>query len=276
MSGWYADPLGIHEKRFFNGQVWTDRVTDRDVESRGPLGNATPPPPFTPTVSGIAPQYGVAPQYGAAPQYGTHPQYLVAQQYVVVSPHQPANGFAIAALVLGIIGVVLAAYFVLAWICGLLALTFGLLGRGNVTKRGASSGGIATAGIVLGCLALVAGSYVFWALNRLGNSVERALRAPVAAVDADPTANKVRVVSCFQDPDSLAPIASGMLVNTSGTEQAFRVTIAFSAPGKPTVYGTGTTQKVTPGSSPPWTARGPSASFQPTSCKAVKANSTSP
>ena len=32
MAGWYADPLGLHEKRFFNGVVWTDRVTDGDVE----------------------------------------------------------------------------------------------------------------------------------------------------------------------------------------------------------------------------------------------------
>lgn len=275
MAGWYADPLGIHEKRFFNGNVWTDRVTDREVEGRDSLGNATPPPPFTPTVSGIAPQYA-GPRYGVAPQYGTHPQYVVAQQYVVVNPQHIGNGFAVAALVLGIIGVVFAASFVLAWICGLLALIFGLLGRGKAT-RGASLGGLATAGIVLGCVALVLGSYVFWAFHRLGNAIERSLRAPIAVVDADPTANKVRVTTCYQDPTTHAPTAMGTLVNTSGVQQAFRVTIAFKFAAVPTTaFGSGTSDTVSPGVSTSWTVRDLGVSFQPVSCKAVKANAANP
>src|SRR4051812_235314 len=100
MAGWYADPLGIHEKRFFNGDVWTDRGNDREVEGRDSLGNATPPPPFTPTVSGLTPHYPAGPQYGVAPQHGTHPRYVLAQQYVVVNLQPIGNGFAIAALVL--------------------------------------------------------------------------------------------------------------------------------------------------------------------------------
>ena len=40
MAGWYADPLGLHEKRFFNGVVWTERVTDGEVEGSNPLGKS--------------------------------------------------------------------------------------------------------------------------------------------------------------------------------------------------------------------------------------------
>jgi hypothetical protein len=279
MAGWYADPLGIHEKRFFNGHVWTDRVTDREVERRDPLGNAAPPPPYTPTVSGIAPQYAAGPQYGVAPQYGTHPQYVVAQQYVVVNPQHIGNGFAVAALVLGIIGVLFAGgwlSYVFGLICGLLALVFGLLGRRNVTTRGASLGGLATAGIVLGCVALALGFYTMWRWHRVASTL-RSFATQVAAVDADPTSNQVRVTSCYRDSATQAPAAAGTLVNTSGEKQAFRVTIAFRIAAAPTtVYGSGTTDEVSPGDSASWTARDLAGSFQPTSCKAVRANAATP
>jgi hypothetical protein len=279
MAGWYADPLGLHEKRFFNGHVWTDRVTDREVEGRDSLGNAAPPPPFTPTVSGIAPQYPPGLQYPAGPQYGTHPQYVVAQQYVVVNPQHVGNGFAVAALVLGIIGVLFAGgwlSYVFGLICGLLALVFGLVGRRNVTTHGASLGGLATAGIVLGCVALALGFYTMWRWHRVGN-VLRSFGTQITAVDADPSANKVHVTNCYRDLATNAPAASGTLVNTSGVKQAFRVTIAFKFAGAPsTVLGSGATDEVSPGDSASWTARDLGASFQPTSCKAVPASASSP
>jgi hypothetical protein len=274
MAGWYADPLGLHEKRFFNGTVWTDRVTDREVEGHDPLGNVAPPPPFTPTVSGIAPQYVGAPQYGAAPSYGGAPQY-VAQQYVVVAPQAVGNGMAIAALVLGIIGVLLApsiGSYLLGVICGVLALVFGLVGIRNVTARGASGGGLATAGIVLGCVAIALGIHTYWQWNRVANAIHSAFSpSNVAAVDADPTANHVRVTSCYRDGATDAPAAAGTLVNTSGVKQAFRVTIGFRfARAQETVFGTGTTGEVSPGGSASWTARDLDASFPPASCKAVR------
>ena len=35
--GWYPDPLGRHEKRYFDGRGWLDLVVDAAVRSRDPL-----------------------------------------------------------------------------------------------------------------------------------------------------------------------------------------------------------------------------------------------
>jgi hypothetical protein len=73
---------------------------------------------------------------------------------------QPAatesNGLAVAALVLGIIGVLsglIPLFFLGAWACGALALIFGLTGRRRPAKKG-----MATAGSILGVAALVLGT----------------------------------------------------------------------------------------------------------------------
>ena len=65
---------------------------------------------------------------------------------------QQDNGFAIAALVLGILG------FMFSLICSVPAIVFGVLGR-TKAKEGAQYGGIAVAGLVLGIV-----STVFWLL----------------------------------------------------------------------------------------------------------------
>jgi uncharacterized membrane protein len=281
MAGWYADPLGLHEKRFFNGVVWTERVTDGDVEGSNPLGNISPPPPYTPTVSGVAPPppftptvSGMAPQYGAAPQYGVHPQ------YVVVAPRPTGNGFAIAALILGIVGVLFAGSlfgFTIGLICGVLALIFGLVGRTQVTTRGASSGGLATAGVVLGCIAIALGLFTVWRWNRIAEVITSYTPPTrVVAVEADPGANKVRVTTCHRDRVTLDPTAGGTLVNNSDRAQMFRVTVAFVIPGSRTEYGTGTTSEVLPGRSTFWIVREFGASFVPKSCKAVRSTAARP
>lgn len=38
---WYPDPTGGHQRRYWDGTQWTDRVTDGDQETRDELG---PPP----------------------------------------------------------------------------------------------------------------------------------------------------------------------------------------------------------------------------------------
>src|SRR5690348_5674846 len=47
-SGWHDDPLSRHEKRYFNGLVWTDRVLDGGRASSDPIGNVLPRVPFDP------------------------------------------------------------------------------------------------------------------------------------------------------------------------------------------------------------------------------------
>jgi hypothetical protein len=65
---------------------------------------------------------------------------------------QQDNGFAVAALVLGILG------FVFPLICGVPAIVFGVLGRTRA-KEGSPSGGLALAGLILGIV-----STAFWIL----------------------------------------------------------------------------------------------------------------
>ena len=38
-SGWYPDPGGRHEHRFWNGKAWTDHVSDNGLIRTSPLAN---------------------------------------------------------------------------------------------------------------------------------------------------------------------------------------------------------------------------------------------
>lgn len=75
------------------------------------------------------------------------------------------NGFAIASLVLGIVGVVFAlpsiGIFVLI-IPGVLALIFGYIARKQIKQYDQDGAGMATAGIVLGCVAV--GLYLIFSI----------------------------------------------------------------------------------------------------------------
>lgn len=108
-----------------------------------------PPPPADPwRAPAPTPAYGgpAAATPGAPPPYGA-PYGAPAAQGV-------ANGLGTAALVLGIIGVVLA-LFVVGGLLGIVAVIFGFVGRGRVKRGRASNRGAATTGIVLGALSVV-------------------------------------------------------------------------------------------------------------------------
>jgi hypothetical protein len=80
-----------------------------------PIGNVAPPPPWVPYAPGTV------------------------ARYVVAAPREVGNGFAVAALTLGIVGVVVAPSpfgFFVGGTCGLLGFVFGLLGLRSVTTRG--------------------------------------------------------------------------------------------------------------------------------------------
>jgi Domain of unknown function (DUF4190) len=92
------------------------------------MDTSPPPVPLPPPPGTFAP----APPAGPAPTQG--------------------NGFAIAALVLGILG------FVFPLICGIPAIVFGVIGRTRA-KEGGPNGGLALAGLILGIV-----STAFWIL----------------------------------------------------------------------------------------------------------------
>lgn len=99
-----------------------------------------PPPPL----AGMAPP-PTTPPYVGGPATGVMPPPIYGQPPVV----QTTNGLSVASLVLGIV-----------WVFGLgsiLAVIFGFIGRKQIRQSGGtqSGGGMATAGIVLGCIGVV-------------------------------------------------------------------------------------------------------------------------
>ncbi|MEU0834256.1 DUF4190 domain-containing protein [Streptomyces sp. NPDC056231] len=128
----------------------------------GPLPGAgqvpgdVPPPPIAP--SGPGQQVPPAGPYGypaaPAPQYGGYPGYPGYGHAPWGGP-APANGLGIASMVLGIIAVVGFCMWGLGVVLGVLALIFGLIGRGRVSRGEANNGGVALAGIILGSLGIV-------------------------------------------------------------------------------------------------------------------------
>ncbi|MGH3917051.1 MAG: hypothetical protein ACRDTC_27120 [Pseudonocardiaceae bacterium] len=71
------------------------------------------------------------------------------------SPARPRNGFGIAALLLGLLALVLSWTIIGGLILGLLALIFGLLGRSRAKRGEATNGGLSIAGAVLGLIGLL-------------------------------------------------------------------------------------------------------------------------
>ncbi|MFI8996059.1 DUF4190 domain-containing protein [Streptomyces sp. NPDC053542] len=76
----------------------------------------------------------------------------------VPAPQAARNGLGIAALVLGVIGVLSGLIPLLFWFAGtlgLLALIFGLVGRGRAKRGQATNKGVALAGVLLGIAGLI-------------------------------------------------------------------------------------------------------------------------
>jgi Domain of unknown function (DUF4190) len=110
--------------------------------------------------------YGQNPAgYGQGPGYGA-------------PPAAPRNGFGIAALVLGLLALVLSLTVIGGIVFGILALIFGLLGRARAKRGESTNGGLSVAGVVLGVIgALIAIGLVVSVLNSpAGHSYRQCLQ----------------------------------------------------------------------------------------------------
>jgi hypothetical protein len=83
-AGWYADPSGRAQTRWWDGRQWTEHTNDPGAAA-APVAVAPPPPVAPAPWYGGAPGYGGAAGYGAAPGYGGAPAYGAA-------PTMPAPG----------------------------------------------------------------------------------------------------------------------------------------------------------------------------------------
>ena len=92
------------------------------------------------------------PQYQSYPAQPQPPSYGQSGQvgYQAYNPHSGNNGMAVASLVMGIIGIV---SFCL-WIFPILAIIFGHIARGQISRGQCTGAGIAVAGLIMGYIAL--------------------------------------------------------------------------------------------------------------------------
>jgi len=97
------------------------------------------------------PGYGATP-YGSPQGYGAPPPGYGAP----AAGGGRRNGFGVAALVLGILALLSCWTVIGGILLGLLAIVFGVLGRGRAKRGEADNGGLAVAGAVLGLLGLLA------------------------------------------------------------------------------------------------------------------------
>jgi uncharacterized membrane protein len=113
-------------------------MTESDQPQQRP--SAPPPPPPYP--------------YGAYPG-GYPPPPPPPYAGYAPPPTAPKNGLGTAALIVSIVALVFSVSVVLGIILGIVGVILGFVARGRVRRREATNGGVATAGIVLGFLAIV-------------------------------------------------------------------------------------------------------------------------
>lgn len=211
--GWFPDPNGRHEHRYFNGRAWTADVADGGERAIDPLGSAPTP---------------VRPPAAFPP-----------------SPPRPERGgLATASLVCGIIGVLIAwlPFLVVGGVVlAILALVFGVKTlRSGTTPSGAR--GKSIAGVVLGAVAL--------ALAVLGAVLSVVVVREVLAF-MDPAAHTVEVTDCRFDGG--VAIVAGTLTNLDDEPAGFSLFVTVEAGGRFTEEGDAREiDSVAPGATVEW------------------------
>ena len=79
------------------------------------------------------------------------------------APPQTGNGYAITALVMGLVSIVVFWFPFVDWVLAAVAIIFGAVGISTAGRRGGAGKGMAVAGLVLGLVTAVLG-IIFWAV----------------------------------------------------------------------------------------------------------------
>ncbi|MEX2562311.1 MAG: DUF2510 domain-containing protein [Nitriliruptoraceae bacterium] len=178
-AAWHPDPLGRHELRYWDGQLWTEHVSDGGVTAVDPIDEGPDPTSdvtsdaTSDVTSDAAPDStaGSTPQQQPAvstPATGS-PAPPVAQ-VAAAAATQAVNRIATTALVVGILALIFAIIPVVGVIVGsplgLFAIIAGAIGL-IVSKKSGKGRGASIAGLILGGLALIV--VVVWVVvfNRL-------------------------------------------------------------------------------------------------------------
>jgi len=186
-AAWHPDPLGRHELRYWDGQLWTEHVSDGGVTAVDPIDEGPAPSSdvtsdasadvtsdvTSDATSGAASDSTVGPSSDQSPAVSTpatgSPAPAVAQ-VAAAAATQAVNRIATTALVVGILALIFAIIPVLGVIVGsplgLFAVIAGAIGL-IVSKKSGKGRGASIAGLILGGLALIV--VVVWVVvfNRL-------------------------------------------------------------------------------------------------------------
>jgi hypothetical protein len=150
-------------------------------------------------------------------------------------PHQAAapaarNGLGVAALILGIVGILSGPVPFVFWlgsILGLLALILGLTGRRRAKRGEATNKGVATAGVVLGLLALilsaVGGVLTFKVASDVVNDISTSSTAKLDARESAIYSDGLTVTLSAPEPYSPTAAATGH----SKGNKAYQVTLVI-------------------------------------------------
>ncbi|HUS43706.1 MAG TPA: tetrahydromethanopterin S-methyltransferase subunit C [Ilumatobacteraceae bacterium] len=190
--GWYADPLGRFELRYYNGATWTADVSDSGQRFIDPLG------------------VDLDPIRGSGGSTGT------------ADDASNTNSVATASMVLGIIGVAIAwipFIVVFGAIAAVLAVVFGLVALRR-SERSDSGRSRAVIGLVTGASGLIAAS--------LG-AILTFVVLDVYETYVDPPPHEATITSC--EIVGSRAIASGRLANLSDNTSDFSVLVGFVRAG---------------------------------------------
>ena len=123
-----------------------------------PYPYAYPPGPYAPGGAYPGGPYQGGPYpggpYPGGPYPGGYPPAPYGDYY---PPGPPKNGMGVAALVVAIIALISSVSVIGGILLGIVAVIQGFIGRGRVKSGEANNGGVATAGIILGVISIIAG-----------------------------------------------------------------------------------------------------------------------
>jgi hypothetical protein len=130
--GWFPDPTGRHDHRWWDGLAWTGHVADAGVAGLDPLPGA--PPPYAGDMVPVSSIQGPGVRF-AAPTPGT-------------------DGVAVAATVVGIGSLPLAILPFLGLLPAIVAIILAVVARSRLRSSGRSGSGLALTGLIVGIIAL--------------------------------------------------------------------------------------------------------------------------
>jgi lysylphosphatidylglycerol synthetase-like protein (DUF2156 family) len=141
--GWFPDPVGRHDHRWWDGAAWTAHVADAGVAAQDPLDAR----PEARTGTGGTPA-------GTRPMTGRSMAGSGGEGRGSVDP------VAVVALVLALIAVLVALLPGLGLVPAVVALIVAVIARSRIRRSGRGGGGMATSGLVISIGALLLAALV--------------------------------------------------------------------------------------------------------------------